>query len=211
MVTVSLGIPTINQADNLKVAMAEYNSLWHHRHVIIIDNGNQNIDLENKFLKKVAVMPYNMGVAGSWNIIVQNMIQKGYTHVALLNDDIIWRKSANQIEEFIAQNPADLYLGNRAWCIAVLPVDTYLKIGKFDTEFKGAYFEDNDYEYRIKLAGMKILKHEFFNPDVFDSSASIRKDPALNVNFEMNKWRYQQKWGGAPGYEKYSTPMNGGL
>ena len=77
----------------------------------------------------------------------------------------------------------------------------------FDDKFVNAYFEDNDYEYRMKLLGLSVHKSEFFNPDEYTQSQSIRKDPSLNVNFESNKMRYIEKWGGFPQEEKFSKPF----
>jgi hypothetical protein len=58
------------------------------------------------------------------------------------------------------------------------------------------------------LKGVFIEQTELLNPEVYNQSMSIRKDPQLNKNFEENKARYLKKWGGVPTEEKYLTPYN---
>lgn len=206
MATIALGIPTINQAELLQPLLERYSENWYGRHTYIIDNGNQKIDPVGS-KQRIVKMSYNLGVAGSWNLLCRTIFGFGYSHIAILNDDIYWNKNADDIESYIEQNPADFYVGLGQWCCFVLPYETYEKVGMFDDKFVNAYFEDNDYEYRMKLLGLSVHKNEFFNPDEYKQSQSIRKDPSLNVNFESNKMRYIEKWGGFPREEKFIKPF----
>jgi GT2 family glycosyltransferase len=208
IVTVALGIPTINRNDLLQEALEVYKETWYGRHVFIVDNGNQSIQTKSSN-QRVMVMPKNLGVAGSWNLLAKTIRNKGYSHVALLNDDIIWNRNADEIEEFIKNNPADFYQGLGTWCCFVIPIATLEKVGLFDDGFRLCFFEDNDAYYRMVLAGMKIIADPFFNPDIFRNSSTIAKDPSLNVNFEYNKQRYVAKWGGMPMQETFKIPFNG--
>ena len=201
MATIALGIPTINQAELLQPLLERYSENWYGRHTYIIDNGNQKIDPVGS-KQRIVKMSYNLGVAGSWNLLCRTIFGFGYSHI-----DIYWNKNADDIESYIEQNPADFYVGLGQWCCFVLPYETYEKVGMFDDKFVNAYFEDNDYEYRMKLLGLSVHKNEFFNPDEYKQSQSIRKDHSLNVNFESNKMRYIEKWGGFPREEKFSKPF----
>lgn len=207
-VTVALGIPTINRNDLLQEALEVYKETWYGRHVFIVDNGNQAIQTKASN-QRVMVMPKNLGVAGSWNLLAKTIRNKGYSHVALLNDDIIWNRNADEIEEFIKNNPADFYQGLGTWCCFVIPIATLEKIGLFDEIFRICYFEDNSAAYRMKLAGMKVIADAFFNPDVYRNSSTISKDPSLNANFELNKQTYIEMWGGMPNQETFTIPFNG--
>jgi len=141
---------------------------------------------------------------------MKTLKNKGYTHVAILNDDIVWKKTADQIEEFIQNNPADFYQGTGTWCCFILPVNTFDEVGKFDEGFARSYFEDNDYNTRMLRNGMKIAVDVLLNPEVYRNSQSIAKDPTLNTHFDLNRKRYIDKWGGLPTQETYQLPWNGG-
>ena len=207
-VTVALGIPTINRNDLLQEALEVYKETWYGRHVFIVDNGNQAIQTKSSN-QRVMIMPKNLGVSASWNLLAKTIRNKGYSHVALLNDDIIWNRTADEIEEFIKNHEADFYQGLGTWCCFVVPIATLEKVGLFDVGYINGFFEDNDYAYRMKLAGMKVIADAFFNPEVFRNSSTIAKDPSLNVNFEANKQRFISKWGGMPMQESFNIPFNG--
>jgi GT2 family glycosyltransferase len=208
MSTLALGIPTINRADLLSEAMEVYKTTWRGRHFHIVDNGNQNI-VTNAPKQRVMKMPFNLGVSASWNLLAKTAYSQGYTHLAILNDDIIFQKEASEIEEYIDNNPADFYQGLGTWCCFVLPYTTWVKVGRFDEKFIIAYFEDNDYAYRMKLANMVVHANGFFNPEVYRNSQTIAKDNSLNRQFELNKQRFVNKWGGLPTQETYTIPFNG--
>jgi GT2 family glycosyltransferase len=208
VVTIALGIPTINRNDLLQEALEVYKDTWYGRNVNIVDNGNQSIQTKSAN-QRVMIMPKNLGVSGSWNLLMTTLKNKGYSHVALLNDDIIWKRNADEIEEFIQSHPADFYQGTGTWCCFVLPIKTFDLVGKFDEGFFRSYYEDNDYAYRMNLLGLKVLADPFFNPEVYRNSATIEKDPSLNAHFSLNQKRYIDKWGGMPMQETFTIPFNG--
>lgn len=205
--TIAMGIPTINQAELLNTALETYKDTFYGRHIYIVDNGNQNIDPTFQGLK-VMVQKKNIGVAASWNLICRMAFNAGYTHVLMLNDDVISEKYADSLEDYVDDVGAGLYIGYKNWSMFIISYDTFVTVGEFDENFKGAYFEDNDYLYRCKQAGIIIEETELMNPEVYHQSMSIRKDPTLNENFERNKEYYIQKWGGVPTEEKYVKPFN---
>lgn len=93
----------------------------------------------------------------------------------------------------------------------MLKTETIQKIGYFDEKFYPAYFEDNDYHYRIRLAGLKAVKTNralYFHY----GSRTIKEDEKIklqsNLGYTINRDYYRQKWGGLPGEEIYKTPFN---
>lgn len=86
-------------------------------------------------------------------------------------------------------------------------------VGEFDEVFFPAYFEDNDYHYRMKLAGVASI---VYPPAMFYHFGSRTQNEALGNGqplvpsplFENARAFYVKKWGGAPGDEKYETPYN---
>jgi GT2 family glycosyltransferase len=102
--TLALVIPTINRADLLDEALRLYAHTWRGRHQFILDNGNQDIKTYSSW-QTIIKSPKNLGVPKSWNVLMRACITKGYTHVAILNDDIVWKRNADDIEEYIKLNP----------------------------------------------------------------------------------------------------------
>jgi GT2 family glycosyltransferase len=207
MIRVALGIPTINRSDLLLEALETYDKTWIDRHIYIVDNGDQDIPSKNPWVK-IHRPAANMGVSASWNWIMKKAFSDGYTHVALLNDDIVWKKEISEIEKFIHLNPAGLYNFGGTWCCFILSYQTFLTVGGFDEDFFPAYFEDNDYCYRCRLASIPRKIDNFFSPEIYRNSMTIEKNPALNQNFSKNEKFFCDKWGGLPGEEKYLFPFN---
>jgi GT2 family glycosyltransferase len=83
-------------------------------------------------------------------------------------------------------------------------------VGEFDENFFPAYFEDNDYHYRMRLAGLRAIVHPpalFYH---FGSRTQNEARPAPIVPgdwFERNRSYYVRKWGGPPGQEQYRDPF----
>jgi GT2 family glycosyltransferase len=99
-------------------------------------------------------------------------------------------------------------------CFALNPKEAIEKIGYFDSDnFFPAYYEDNDYLYRVKLSeyefylygGLKVhhegSKTQFWNGE---EQRVVSHDA-----FRANQQRYIQKWGGLPGSETFVLPFNG--
>lgn len=206
--TLCMGIPTINQAELLNEALKTYVKTFFGRHIYIVDNGNQEIPQLPMGGLKIMKQKKNLGVAASWNLMCRCAIRMGYTHILILNDDVVTEKYADSLEDYIDDVGADLFIGDNNFSMFILSLDAYQKMGPFDENFKGAYFEDNDYLWRAKQNQLIVEHTELMNPEVYHQSMSIRKDPELNSNFESNKQYYISKWGGVPTEEKFITPFN---
>jgi GT2 family glycosyltransferase len=85
--------------------------------------------------------------------------------------------------------------------------------GQFDEEFKPAYWEDNDYHYRMKLTGQVAITYP---PALFYHFGSRTQHEAAENGAPMTPGRqfenlrtyYMAKWGGLPGREVYRVPFN---
>lgn len=208
-IKVGLGIPTINRLDLLQEALEVYRALWFNNSVYILDNGHQNIPQASWY--NLEISKNNKGVAESWNWLIQHLFDDGCTHAVIMNDDIVFDKSPQTIEEFIQKISAGFYKGSRItedWSVFVIAKSTFELIGPFSDLFYPAYFEDNDYEYRMKLADTLMVTTNFLDPVIFRNSQSIAKNPELNVNFMNNAQKYKEKWGGPPRSETFKTPYN---
>lgn len=84
-------------------------------------------------------------------------------------------------------------------------------VGEFDELFAPAYFEDNDYHYRMKLLGVPaiVLPSAMFYH--YGSRTQNEADTAPIVSggmFENNRANFVKKWGGLPDQEKFVHPYN---
>lgn len=205
----AIGIPTINRADLLNPTLEKYLIDFRNTRILVIDNGDQKI-IEHKNI--LVYRPgENFGVARSWNYLCKqifNVWQLPYS--LILNDDIYIGKFEYEILDCITRLRAESLLTNTGtWCSFIMPHSTFGRIGEFDENFKVAYFEDNDYAYRLQLAGTPHFPTKGIAPLNFVNSGSIQRDAGLNKMFEPNRHYYIRKWGGPPGEEKFKIPFNG--
>ena len=203
-----VAIPTINRADLLNEALEKYFEDFKDTHIAICDNGKQNIiTREENFM--IYRPEENLGVAKSWNMLMDYADKIEATHVLVLNDDIYLGKTEHEINMLIRNNmDADFINSFHNWCSYILKVEAWKIAGKFDEEFFPAYFEDNSFDYKMTLIKAKKTWTSFLDPLVYRNSMTIAKDPALNNRFQQNRELYIQMWGGLPTEEKYTTKFN---
>lgn len=79
--------------------------------------------------------------------------------------------------------------------------------------FYPIYFDDDDWERRCRLGGVEWV--EYNGAIHHDRSSTINSDArAMAGNtrtFAENRRRYMEKWGGAPGSERFTTPYDLGV
>jgi GT2 family glycosyltransferase len=203
-----IGIPTLNRADLLNEALEKYFEDFKDTEIFIVDNGNQSIiTREEKFA--IYRPTENLGVAKSWNMIMDYANKVDATHVLMLNDDIYLGRTEHEIKMVMRNNQnADFIHSFQNWCSYILTVDIWKKAGKFDEEFFPAYFEDNSFDYKMTLINAKKTWTSFLDPFLYRNSMTIAKDPALNNRFAQNRATYIEMWGGLPTKEIYLTKFN---
>lgn len=201
----TIGIPTINRADLLNEALEKYFFDFPNAEILILDNGNQDI-IKRKSNFKIFRTDKNFGVAKSWNFLCRQAY-KTVDYILMLNDDIYLGKNQKDIYKFIKRTSFDLVHGEKHLCSYILPKRIFKEF-VFDENFYPAYFEDNDFKYRLLLEKKKIKSSSFLNPEIYRNSQTIMKDRTLNNNFMDNQEYYIEKWGGLPNEEKYLKPFN---
>jgi GT2 family glycosyltransferase len=211
MTSFAIGIPTLNRNDLLTPALSKYVVDFPRIKIHIIDNGSQDIISPTPSVK-IHVMPENMGVATSWNFLCEQIF-RDHDVAFILNDDIYWGASSTYsvlrfIEDTFIEQGAGFVHCEKTWCVFAITKDTFKKVGNFDGNFFPAYFEDNDYAYRMKLAGIRVLSSPFLFPVIYRNSMTLQRDKTVNDNFMKNHDYYIAKWGGRAGLEKFLTPFN---
>ncbi len=133
--------------------------------------------------------------------------------VALASARDVSDRSASEADFFALNNNGNAFYKETP-CFSCFGVNKlcYDEIGLFDEEFAPAYFEDNDYHYRIKLAGLQATCN-YSNFFFHYGSRSKKITPAfgafLDEHYLKNEAYYLEKWGGKPGEETYTRPFNG--
>jgi GT2 family glycosyltransferase len=204
----AIGIPTYNRLDLLHPALLFYINDFPDTKIYIVDNGRQNI--ASKITHPNIEVIYegkNLGVATSWNMLCKK-IYENHEYAMILNDDIYLGREQWQVDCLVRDYDLDFFCTTKDWCAFILPKRTFELVGEFDGEFFPAYYEDNDYHYRMKLLNLELSKLPFLNPILFKSSQTIDKEPSINDNFLKNKQRFILKWGGEPNSETYKSPFN---
>jgi GT2 family glycosyltransferase len=202
----SIGIPTLNRIDLLNPSLKKYEIDFPDIEKHIIDNGRQSSYLLSKDCSYF-IANENYGVAKSWNYLCNKIFEKN-DYALILNDDIYLGTKKTDIENLIKQKPDKLIKATPDWCAFIMPKSVYQRIGKFDECFYPAYYEDKSYEYRVKLAGLSIIKSPILNPVVYKTSQTLEFMPSIHELSKKNKKIYIEMWGGEPEREKFKKPYN---
>lgn len=203
-------IPTINRADLLLEALPVYKEIYPTTQIYVLDNGNQGIPQISDNINILIPVPRFQGVAASWNMLIDYAIHNGQKNFLVLNDDIILKAGEGLISEIIARWGENTFHRPRPfynWSAFIFNKKIYEQVGGFDENFKKAFFEDNDYEYRMKCKNITIRYEDALNAEVYRNSMTIQKDPLLG-DYVANRDYYLKKWGGLPNEETYKTPFN---
>ena len=176
--------------------------------------------------------------AGSWNQGIDIAFKNGAKYVAVINNDILLKpETLDNMVECLEKNPdimgcscyevpvttsvgifnaihssSDISHEGMHYSCFMLTKECWDKVGKFDEDIKPVYFEDCDYAYRLKLAGLRTVTIDspFYHygskthTDALGNGELICPPPA----FEKNREYFIRKWGGPQGQEVYKTPFN---
>lgn len=182
--------------------------------ILIIDNG-QKLDVSTiKHKVKVYRPPYNLGLATAWNHFLSHTEDVRL----MVNDDVIFYPNTikNLVDSFDENKvifPVGVNQINSFSCM-IIPENVFRVVGPFDINISPhyAYFEDNDYSYRMKKYGIDLFGVP--NCDVKHVNSATLKaytnDEMVEHHKKFSKARdnFVRKWGGMPGKEKYANPYN---
>jgi len=152
-------------------------------------------------------------VARAWN----DAAQRTEGDLILSNDDIMF--APDTIEKLLDVARTNERAGivsvleGQRFCLFWLNRAAYEAVGSFDEVFAPAYFEDNDYHYRLTLAGWEApcvytpIRHE--NSATMKAVSMQERETVHHERFRVCQRVYTQKWGGLPGQERYTEPYNG--
>jgi hypothetical protein len=199
-----VGIPTLKRYDLLDQCIE---SIWTSsvtpEQIIVIDNGRGYIA---KYDKVVVIKPYrNLGVAGSWNLL---HILSDPVELILCNDDL--RLSHYVLEMLLSIDQPVVTAAS--WSCFRQKHEVWRIVGDYDENFWPAYHEDNDYAYRLRLAGMNRVEVAHDGIWHYGSATihSFNADEAAHFQYCWEQCReyYRRKWGGLPDQERFTKPFN---
>jgi GT2 family glycosyltransferase len=155
----------------------------------------------------------NLGVSASWNLLF-DLYPK--CHIVISNDDV--RLQDNTIAEMVKaaeETDAEFVFPktetHTTFCVFLLKREAWLRVGRFDEGFWPAYYEDIDYWHRMRHAGVKMLEIETTCYDHvlngYLKSMTPEENKVFHGYMQANYRRYVRKWGGAPGSETRTTPL----
>lgn len=165
----------------------------------------------NPHIRKVtfSLPSFNLGCGGSWNHIIRHRPQGPWW--LIVNADITF--GSGDLERL-----SDAMQTDRPQLATVFEFGAFAPntacvdaVGWFDENLHPMYYEDRDYEYRMRLAGVPYVKVE--SGTTHDTSSTIRSSPRLEdrnrETFSLNGRYYHDKWGSGPYQERFTVPFNG--
>jgi GT2 family glycosyltransferase len=200
--------------------------------IVVIDNGNVYLqgdiqpDEFSGLYDDWMIQPKNLGVAGSCNLAMKIAAEQPGGYWLHANDDIEVSKGAVVDLEYGATVCKDELMicpahnAGSAFTFFLMPAQKAIdEIGWWDEAFFPAYFEDNDYAYRMGLKGYKHV--DVAGGTYIHHTSSTKKaytgteETWGHERFRANRQRYIDKWApdvkdnGDPiyGTEKFNTPF----
>lgn len=218
-------IPTLNQLDwvlEKHVPSIADNLI----DCLVIHQSDFNPDTVNEDRVKLSKYPvnikivwtrakYNLGVAASWNMFLRMAFEdNNYDAVIIANDDIILGETTIQgMLDAAKEHPEALISAGKnehnSFSLFYLNRHVFNTIGFFDEQFYPAYFEDNDYRYRMLLNNVPLIESAgdsyYHKGSATINTYTPERLTQHHSDFNSNEFRYVQKWGGLPGRETITS------
>jgi GT2 family glycosyltransferase len=187
-----------------------------------MDNGNIVPENTTFSIPHVTIMKpgRNIGVAGAWNEFLKRFWEVDY--IVISNDDAtLYADTIEILLEHKKQGHAFVYPGGvnkegntmNAFSLFMVEPSIVSLVGWFDKNLKRAYFEDNDYAYRLHLLGHKLFAAPCTYSHIGSATAkalsSMEAKLEHHMTYRWNERYYHAKWGGPPHEEKFTVPFNG--
>jgi GT2 family glycosyltransferase len=171
----TLIIPVLNRYDLLNKLLDSIN--YPIDNILIVDNGGE-YSLPEKYNNlniKVLSMPSNLGVAASWNLGIKSYPHSEYwlfsaIDVILLSDTL--EKTAKECLD------SNLTISNYGFSYFAVGSEIVKKIGLFDENYYPAYYEDVDFEKRVRDSGYtKNVVYPDINIKLYDITITVKSNP----------------------------------
>ena len=144
-------------------------------HLVIVDNsGKRKFKPKvNEFVKNTWLlqMPHGLGANGAWNLIIKSTPHASYW--VLPNDDSWFAPGALQaIAEEVDTEAFNFVDIHPRWSCVIPTEGSVRKAGLWDEAFHPIYFDDDDYEWRMKELGVRF--HDIPAKVHHDNSSTLK-------------------------------------
>jgi len=177
--------------------------------LVVVDNSVDGLDpLLAKRIFRYVRTGSNLGCSASWNVGRSWALRLGVSLV-IVSEAVVFRDGGQRID-VIARHlePMDSVRADQAWHLVTLSGLLLAVTGPFDEGFWPIYFEDTDYEYRMKLVGREIFVDPKLSETYTDKGhARSWREGWVEVDYERQAAYYRAKWGGDPGVETFGFPF----
>lgn len=176
--------------------------------ILIIDNSRHGFAVKYKLRTHRDRSRHNLGVARSWNIGAQEVLDKKLDYLVILSASMIFGTELHctflsQMKAFWGENVIEAH--GHSWHMIAIHRRVFEQVGLFDSNFYPAYFEAIDFSYRMRMAG---LEHDFI-PVWFNamSQGSALHNEVVHIPADPLLDYYKRKWGGDKGQETFKLPF----
>jgi GT2 family glycosyltransferase len=183
-------IPVLNRFDLLEECISSIDCEV--EHLLIVDNSGQYSMPAGLYGGKATVlnMPANMGVAGSWNLGIKSFPFAPYWIIT--SNDI--RYAPGQLRKLADNSSPDVLIKtSQEWSSFSIGINIVKKVGLFDENYHPAYYEDTDYESRMRRLGLgDSCQSKNINVIAYGAATTIQTEERLfNRNIVTNESNYQ--------------------
>jgi GT2 family glycosyltransferase len=143
-----LGVPTLNRHDLCDRMLASID--YPVQDVIVVDNAPNDWEPQKpELVQRIhhIRMPQNLGVAGSWNLVIK--ASPFAPAWIIVNDDVVFEPGSLETMAKALRSDALLFFEvSPRWAAFAIGETVVQRVGLFCEYFHPAYFEDDDYERR---------------------------------------------------------------
>lgn len=151
---------------------------------------------------------HNLGVARSWNIAAQRVLNEGRRYLLLMSSSLLFGPIMHttwleQMQRFWGERVIEC--DGHSWHLIAFHREVLERVGLFDSNFYPAYHEATDYGYRMRMVDWEGgWRHCWVN---VLSRATARHVDDVACPAEPLLSYYRAKWGGDKGHELYTKPF----
>jgi len=200
---VKLGVPTLaNQAGLDALCLSAEQGSLKPTGYLIVDNGDaydgsskRHPWMDLAAARGASVELYrpgrNLGVAASWNWMLERTLDEG---LVIANDDVSLGQRA--FEDLVGALATHPFATADGWACFAQSSECTRRVGWYDENFWPAYYEDNDYELRMRRAGIvpHVIAAQSITHVGWATTRTLGDPEWLREGRERNRHYFMAKW-----------------